>query len=319
MSIKELKKGNLEEVSGSLSKYVINCQSKITENTSTTEGWLENISYIHTLRNSGSLISPDRTNKQILEGILNGKEKVVVKVSNISENIDKEYTIYEILIDNNIIGILDYYCFFICKDFLKRIREELTDKIDDYGRIIYKPNFNKKTNSICRKDGNDMKVLIMKYAEDGSFGLYNWKSNDIDKVKSCIKQVICSLVDAYIKVGFVHFDLNNNNYVLIKTTKKEIKYLINGKEIIVKIPKNGFETAIMDLEDCEINQNIYKFIKCLDKLFSRIKDIISIEKEWNQYAINIDSKMIELRELSINDNSKNDKLAMRVLEILDIL
>ena len=29
--------------------------------------------------------------------------------------------------------------------------------------------------------------------------------------------------------------------------------------------------------------------------------------------------MIELRELSINDNSKNDKLAMRVLEILDIL
>ena len=251
MSIEELKKGNLEEVSGSLSKYVID---------------------------SETIVKLGFLNKQNL----NSKEKAVVKVSNISNDIDNEIRIYKILIENNIIGILDYYSF-------------------------------------CRKDGNDMKVLIMKYAEDGSFGLYNWKSNDIDKVKSCIKQVICSLVDAYIKVGFVHFDLNNNNYVLIKTTKKSIKYLINGKEIIVKIPKNGFETAIMDLEDCEINQNIYKFIKCLDKLFSRIKDIISIEKEWNQYAINIDSKMIELRELSINDNSKNDKLAMRVLEILDIL
>lgn len=251
MSIKELKKGNLEEVSGSLSKYVID---------------------------SETIVKIGILNKQII----NDEEKVVIKVSNISNYIDNEIRIYKILQNNNIIGILDYYSF-------------------------------------CRKDGNDMKVLIMKYAEDGSFGLYNWKSNDIEKVKSCIKQIICSLVDAYIKVGFVHFDLNNNNFVLIKTTKKEIKYLINGKEIIIKIPKNGFETAIMDLEDCEINQDIYKFIKSLDKLFSRIKDVISIEKEWNQYAINIDSKMIELRELSINDNSKNDELAMRVLEILEIL
>lgn len=271
------------------------------------------------MKNSGALISPDRTNKQILEGILYGKEKVVVKVSNMLENIDKEFAIYKILSNNNIIGILNYYCFFICKDFLKRIREELTDKINDYGRITHKPNFTKKTNSICRKDGDDMKVLIMKYAYDGSFGLYNWRSNDIEKVKSCIKQVICSLVDSYLKVGFVHFDLNNNNYVLIKTAKKQIKYNINGKEIIIKIPQDGFETAIMDLEDCEINQKICKFIQSLDKLFSRIKDIRSLENNWNMYGINIDRIMVELRRLSANDTTKNNELAMKVLEILDVL
>jgi hypothetical protein len=50
-----------------------------------------------------------------------------------------------------------------------------------------------------------------------------------------------------------------------------------------------------------------------------VKRCKTIEKEWVNYSINIDSKMVELRKLSINDNSKNNKLAMRVLEILDII
>jgi len=132
MSVKELIKGKPDDISGSLPKFIIDCQSKINIDNPTTEGWLENISYIQTLKNAGPLISPDRTNKQILEGILYGNKKVVVKVSNLSENIDKEFAIYKILIENNVYGILNYYCFFICKDFLKRIRDELTDKIIDY-------------------------------------------------------------------------------------------------------------------------------------------------------------------------------------------
>ena len=163
-----------------------------------------------------------------------------------------------------------------------------------------------------------MKVLIMEYVEDGSFGLYNWKPDDINIIKSCVKQLICSLVDAYIKTGFVHFDLNNNNYVLKKTDKKEIIYIINDKKIIIEIPKNGFETAIMDLEDCKINQNINNFIISLDKLFNRIKEKI-LFSIWRVYAIHIDKKMLEYREISINDETKNNTLALRVLEILDVL
>jgi hypothetical protein len=319
MSIKELLKGNPDDISGSLSKYLIDCQSKITDIKPTTEGWLENISYIKTLKNAGPLISPDRTNKQILEGILENNKKVVVKVSNNDENIENEFKNYKILINNNVQGFLNYYCFFICKDFLSRIRKELTDEINDYGRISYIPNFTKKTNNICRKDGNDMKVLVMEYAIDGSFGLYNWKSNDIDIIKSCVKQLICSLVDAYIKTGFVHFDLNNNNYVLKKTIKEKIIYNINDIEIIVNIPSNGFETAIMDLENCEINQNIYEFIKSLIKLFSRINDIKSIENIWKIYIAPINIKISELFQLAINDNTKNINLALRVLELLNII
>jgi len=164
-----------------------------------------------------------------------------------------------------------------------------------------------------------MKVLIMEYAIDGSFGLYNWSLDDIEIIKSCVKQLIVSLVDAYIKIGFVHNDLNNNNYVLKKTKNKDLKYNINGKEIIIQIPLNGFETAIMDLEDCEIEQNINIFIYSLKKLFNRIDDTYSIKNIWEKYSLKIDILMIKLRDLSMDDKTKNIELAMRVLEILDIL
>jgi dTDP-D-glucose 4,6-dehydratase len=76
MLIEELKKDNLEEVSGSLSKYVIDSEAIV---------------------NLGFL------DKQII----NDKETVVIKVSNISNDIDNEIKIYKILIKNNIVGILE--------------------------------------------------------------------------------------------------------------------------------------------------------------------------------------------------------------------
>lgn len=160
------------------------------------------------------------------------------------------------------------------------------------------------------------KILVMEYVPDGSIGLYNWTPNDIELIKSCIKQLICSLLDAYIKTGFVHYDLNNNNYVLKRTKKTELKYNINGKEIT--IPLYGLETAIMDLENCKIDQNIYELIKSLYKLFYSINDITIINDIFRLYFININKKLIEFEILSLNDETKNIELAIRVLEILDI-
>jgi tRNA A-37 threonylcarbamoyl transferase component Bud32 len=312
MSFIELSKGDRDDISGSLPKYVIDCQSKITVDNPTTDGWLENIQYVQTLKNSGPLVSPNRTNIQILQGVLYGNKKVVVKVSNNSENIEKEFENYKIMLDNNVQGFLNYYCFFVCKDFIRRIREELSDK-EDY---TDKPNFDKKSPSICRKDGDDMKVLIMEYVEDGSFGLYNWKQDDIEIIVSCVKQLTCSLIDAYIKTGFVHFDLNSNNFVLKKTNKTQIEYNINGRKIKVQIPSNGFETAIMDLEICEINQNINKFVKSLTTLYSSISKLHIVENNKLQsYISDLIIKSYELFKSSENDNTRNIDLAIQILEI----
>lgn len=289
MSLQELSKGSPDDISGSIPKYVFDCQSKKTIHKATAYGWLDNISYIQTLNDIGALTMQYRNHKQILEGILEGNKKIVIKVSNEIDIVEKEYQNFNILMQNNIQGVLDCYCFFIIEDFNKTIRT----------------------------DGLDMKVLIMEYVDDGSFGLYTWKDTDIDIIKSCIKQLVCTLVDAYIKIGFVHFDLNYNNYLLKRTKKKECSYIINGKEFIVSIPKNGFETVLMDFEDCEINQDTEIFIKSLDKLFNRIKEIDTIYDIWKHYSLMISKLLNNLYELS--DKSVNIDIAMRVLDIIDML
>jgi hypothetical protein len=263
MSFRELSKCDREDISGSLPKFVIDYQ---------TNNIIEEISY--------------------------SNKKFVAKISKLSENIDKEFSIYNILIDNNVYGFLNYNSFFICNDFFTKIIKENTIN-------IYKKN---------KKDMS--KILVMEYIEDGSFGLYNWSSDDIEIIKSCVKQLICSLVDAYIKTGFVHYGLYNNNYLLKRTRKTELKYNINGKEII--IPLYGLETAIMDLENCKINQNIYEFIYSLNKLIYSIDDISIKNDILGKYSIKITIKINELYILSIDDKTRNIELAMRVLEILDI-
>ena len=74
----------------------------------------------------------------------------------------------------------------------------------------------------------------------------------------------------------------------------------------------------MDLEDCEIDQNINKFIDSLFKLFYCIKKINVINNILGIYISDIYIKISELRKLSDDDKTRNIELAMRVLEILDI-
>jgi len=75
----------------------------------------------------------------------------------------------------------------------------------------------------------------------------------------------------------------------------------------------------MDLEDCEMNRNIKEFIRSLNKFFSRINEMDTIYDIWKICALKINIKLLELFELSIDDHTFNISLAMKVLDILDIL
>jgi hypothetical protein len=113
-------------------------------------------------------------------------------------------------------------------------------------------------------------------------------------------------------------DLNSNNFVLKKTQKEKLIYDINGIKKTIYIPKNGFETLIMDLELCEMNQFTHRFFKSLILLLSSIlKMTISDNKIIQSYISKINMKIAELFEISQNDNTRNINLAIRTLEIFE--
>jgi len=170
--------------SQSTPKLKIDCGSKITEDNPTTNEWLSNLTYLKTI----DIMKSRMTNKSILEGILNKQDNVVVKISNKEENLKYEYDIYEKLAYNNIKQIVHYYCYFECSDSLINTQTDIVKK------------------GICNGPGSTLRVLVMDYIQNRSFGLHEWKNKDA--IKSCMKQVICVCLDAFMKFGFIHGDLD---------------------------------------------------------------------------------------------------------------
>lgn len=191
-------------------KHLIDCQNKL-KITKTTEGWLDNIEYIDTVGKEKS----NMTHKKILQGILDKNKRIVVKISDKTEDIKKEYQVFTILHNNKIQGILHYYCYFECNGNINNFLP------------------------LCKGDGDNTRILLMEYIKNKNMAEHKW--NDKSKILSCIKQIICTYLQAFIKTGFIHNDLHLKN-VLIKNTKsKNIEYDINGKIINVSIPENGFK------------------------------------------------------------------------------
>uniref|UniRef100_A0A6C0KUV5 non-specific serine/threonine protein kinase n=1 Tax=viral metagenome TaxID=1070528 RepID=A0A6C0KUV5_9ZZZZ len=218
----------------SSTKYILNCSEKITENNPTTKDWLNNLKFLKTISRTKS---EQMTHKKILEGVLMKKHDVVIKISDTEENLKYEYDIYQKLVEYKVKGILHYICYFECMDNIK--------------------NINEKRDGICEGTGNNTRILVMEYIKNKSFGLYAWENSN--QIKSCLKQLLCTCLDAFLKCGFIHGDLNCNN-ILIKNTKSTtVTYIINGKVII--IPLYGFKIKLMDFESSKTGGTIKQFYK----------------------------------------------------------
>jgi len=219
-------------------KMKINCKDT---NNQTTKGWLENLTLLKTINKAKSFQMP---NKKILEAIFMSKKEVVVKIGNEREDIQKEFTMFEILDNHNIPGISHYFCYFECAGNLSKIKESQKD--------------------ICDGTGTGLRVLVMEYIKQGSLADYNWTLKQKDILKSCLKQVVLTHYTAFMKCGFIHGDrvtaFHCNNILLKKTNSTKIKYI---DDFEVDIPKNGFKVKLMDFEFSRINGSLVDYYKDL--------------------------------------------------------
>ena len=91
------------------------------------------------------------------------------------------------------------------------------------------------------KSNGENSILVMPHFNNGSICDYKWVNN-IQQLKSCLKQIVCSMLIAFKQFGFVHSKLHIGNVLVKDTTEQNIVY----PEIGIEFPSNGIQICIMD-------------------------------------------------------------------------
>tara|TARA_Y100000389_G_C17471304_1_gene531412 strand:+ start:3036 stop:3902 length:867 start_codon:yes stop_codon:yes gene_type:complete len=263
--------------SSSKQKYLVDCQSRINKE-KTTKGWLDQLKYIETI----NIGKANMDNKKILQGILDKNKEIALKISNKEENIKHEFEIFKKLHENNIKAIVHYFCYFECNG-----------NINEF-------------NPLCTGEGDSTRILLMEYVKNKNMAEHKWNNNLM--ILSCLKQVICTFLEAYLKTGFIHGDLHFKNVLIKKTKIRKIEYDINDKIIKVEIPENGYKIKLMDFEQSEFKGKPVMFWKNIK--FQLIQSLSNY--------FNIDSIDTKVKTLTRHyfDNQESD--VTKVFELFPI-
>lgn len=197
-------------------KYYIRCDNRITESSPNTNEWLTVEAKLKETNN--------RDLNKILLGELEKRKEVIIKISS-NATLFKEYMIGFSV--HGIPGFMKFICFFKCEG-------------------DYKEYPKKNTKALCDGVGSTMSVLIMPYYKLGSIRSYKWGEDTYEPLKSCLLQIICSLIQAYETKSIIHNDMHLDNVLIKKTKRSIIEYKVNDKPI--PIITNGYIISIMDFE-----------------------------------------------------------------------
>lgn len=165
------------------------------------------------------------------------ERKMVLKIAIVQHDLSHEWDTYIKLKNHRIPGILDYDC---------------------YRRYGY--------------DRNSMQILIMNYIPERSMKFFDWRTVGIDTVRSCIKQILLTMVEGYKKCAFIHGDLHLDNVLMKKTTKKDIYYETVG----IRLPVVGYQSVLMDFEFSSIEPSVAsptKFFMDFKMLFKKMYEL----------------------------------------------
>lgn len=183
----------------------------------------------------------------VLIGVMRTRD-VVIKCGS-PKDIHTEYENAHKL--RNCPNFIKFFCTFTCMDNLNTVPK----------RSFVKPPF------ICSGGPDEMGVIVMPFYPLGCLNTLHWNENQLEALKSVIKQVCYASLYAYEKHGFIHPDLHTGNVLIRKTKKKAIEY---GEYRIPVI--DGMYAIIMDLENREpkktIQKSLHTFLNLCNNLSS---------------------------------------------------
>jgi hypothetical protein len=218
--------------------------------TGTTDGWLDSITQLKSIDRSKAL---EMSHKLILEGTLQKKRKVVVKIADVEEDLEHEWSCSRKLADPRNVNFLKYFCFFRCNDRLPRIIEKAID-----GRVGI---------GICQGKGDSMQVLLMEHVESGSMKRYDWSRHPIAALQDFIVQAVFALLNAHLSCGFSHGDFHIDNVLVAKTSRSHVTYdQLPGSPYV---ETHGLLAKLMDFELSKFGMQPVSVFKDLQEFFGK--------------------------------------------------
>jgi hypothetical protein len=232
---------------------------------------------------------------------------------------NKNKTIIKKLIDNNKNGLVFKFCNFNNKNILTDYNNgKKLEKIKGYIKYICyienEYNFLNSLHNYNKYDddlNNDCGIIIMPYYEYNMYN-YEWNSSNLHDFINCLKQIILSHYVAYYKYNIINIDLNVNNVLLNKLSRKKnieyhyddynINYIVNNCNLEIKIV-DFFNSITVNNTNNKVNY--YQFYNSLLNIFKhyiddKYKNFININKIYD-YINNImntdDNPMNNLKEL----------------------
>jgi hypothetical protein len=269
----ELSKNSMKKNSVNNYKFLLTCKEKITQNNDTTT-WIELMSKI----DHASIYY------KIFIALLENTIPIIVKIGD-TNKLQEEYTIANNLNIQKLPNFIKFYCYFTCLNNLDNIKEKT---------------------SICSTSGTQQGIIVMPYYKLGQIDKYNWNKDNFDILKNILKHIICSLLYAYEKYGFIHNDAHLGNILLKESKKETITYNYD-----IKLPVMSILPVIMDFDKSNVinNTNNINGAKPVYVDIIRIFDLISAE-------LDIQTDITDKKYLLDNYRSQNTPISKDVYDSL---
>ena len=245
-------------------KYKLDCQTlidnhkKTNTNTDTnpdTQNWLHLVKQIEH-------DSPDYT---LYNALLEKHKQIVVKIG--PPKLENEYEIGKLLDTLKIPTFLGYICMFSCLDDFFTFKGKTEEE---------KAFLNSKRTSLCKKDGEQINILVMPYINNGTIDKYKWTKQNFDTLKNVIKHIVITILYSALTIGFIHTDAHLGNIMIQKTNRKIIKY---GDFYELEII-GGIMPIIMDYDKAQIqgeSVNLVLVYNDIRKLFNLLDAELKIK------------------------------------------